>query len=216
MLPISGRRAFLGNPPYVRHHDLSSAAKIWAKRAAAGLGLGISGLAGLHALFILKAASSSKEGDLGCFVTSAEWLDVGYGRLIRDLLSTRLGCARMDLIDPRAQVFEDAMSTGLITGWQVGYRGPVTLRRASSRDELKALNNGLSRRRVAFDPNSKWSPLFSRRRNGSSNGLVPLSTIARVHRGVVTGANAFFLLRSEDSARLGLESYIRPCLHCAH
>lgn len=56
-LPTTDRRtAFLGNPPYVRHHVLTPAIKAWAQGAARELGHGVSGLAGLHAYFFLATA----------------------------------------------------------------------------------------------------------------------------------------------------------------
>lgn len=51
-----GTTAWVGNPPYVRHHGLTPAAKRWAGKAARRLGHSVSGLAGLHALFFLATA----------------------------------------------------------------------------------------------------------------------------------------------------------------
>ncbi|MGH3851707.1 MAG: class I SAM-dependent methyltransferase, partial [Pseudonocardiaceae bacterium] len=73
---VDGRTAFVGNPPYLRHHQLPASTKAWAQSASRELGHKISGLAGLHAFFYLAVAQMGKAGDIGCFVTSAEWLDV--------------------------------------------------------------------------------------------------------------------------------------------
>ena len=51
-----GRTAFIGNPPYVRHHDLTADAKAWARLAAGRFGARLSGLAGLHTYFFLATA----------------------------------------------------------------------------------------------------------------------------------------------------------------
>ena len=45
-----GPTLFLGNPPYVRHHQIAAPGKDWLRRAAREQGLPASGLAGLHAL----------------------------------------------------------------------------------------------------------------------------------------------------------------------
>src|SRR5665213_1268062 len=42
---IDGVTTFLGNPPFVRHHQLTAANKAWAQKAAAVLGHKVSGLA---------------------------------------------------------------------------------------------------------------------------------------------------------------------------
>ena len=88
----AGRTAFVGNPPYVRHHDLDAATKAHAAMLAKRVGHTISGLAGLHALFYLATlAKHGRKGDVGSFVTSAEWLDVGYGSVIRQMFTNGLG-----------------------------------------------------------------------------------------------------------------------------
>jgi adenine-specific DNA-methyltransferase len=89
--PIDGCTAFLGNPPYVRHHDLTADIKAWAQKTAVENGYEVSALAGLHALFYLATANHAKTGDIGCFVTSSEWLDVDYGAIARRLFLKELG-----------------------------------------------------------------------------------------------------------------------------
>jgi adenine-specific DNA-methyltransferase len=103
---IAGRTAFIGNPPYVRHHQLSAEAKAWAQDSADSIGHQISGLAGLHAHFFLATAVLGQPGDIGCFVTSAEWLDVNYGAIIRSLLLGRLGGQSLHVVEPKAEPFE--------------------------------------------------------------------------------------------------------------
>src|SRR5262249_20594797 len=87
----SGRTAFIGNPPYVRHHDIAESWKRWYAAQFAGLGIKASALAGLHLHFFLKTRLLGREGDLGAFITSAEWLDVNYGSALRTLLLDGLG-----------------------------------------------------------------------------------------------------------------------------
>ena len=65
--PHDGTTAFVGNPPYVRHHNLSAEAKAWAQLAAERAGVAISGLAGLHSHFFLATALHGNDGDRGVF-----------------------------------------------------------------------------------------------------------------------------------------------------
>jgi len=64
--PLDGVTAFVGNPPYVRHHDISPQDKAWYSSEMAGLRLPHSQLAGLHVYFYLKSYLLSKPGDVGC------------------------------------------------------------------------------------------------------------------------------------------------------
>lgn len=208
--PSSGRTAFVGNPPYVRHHELSQSDKQWAKAAGAKLGVQVSGLAGLHALFILAAANLSKGTDVGCFITAAEWLDVGYGSALRELFAGRLGLVRIDLLNPRAATFNDAMTTAAIASWQVGYSGPITVRGVTDPANLDSLAGGLMVRRSQLAMAKRWSDLTAK--VPVRNGLVPLGTYARAHRGVATGANEFFVLTRAEAQERGLIPYVKPCL----
>ena len=73
--------------------------------AADRFGLVASQLAGLHVHFFLATAGHARAGDFGSFVTAAEWLDVNYGRLARDLFLGDLGGHRLTVIEPAALPF---------------------------------------------------------------------------------------------------------------
>lgn len=90
---LAERALFIGNPPYVRHHLIPSSSKAWLKHEADQLGVKASALAGLHAYFFLAIAKNAKKGDFGSLITSAEWLDVNYGNLVREPFLGHLGGA---------------------------------------------------------------------------------------------------------------------------
>jgi SAM-dependent methyltransferase len=211
-IPPGGKTAWIGNPPYVRHHDLTPAAKAWARQAASRLGHSVSGLAGLHALFFLATALRAKPGDVGCFVSSAEWLDVGYGSVVRSLLLNGLGGASLDLIDPRAVPFADAMTTALITSFVAGQR-PITLALHLVADPADLrLGGGAVVEVKTLAATNRWSPLF---RAGSLAVGERLGTLARVHRGVATGANDFFTMTKAEAEKRGLAAWARPVVSSA-
>ena len=116
----AGPTLFLGNPPYVRHHQIAAPGKDWLRRAAREQGLPASGLAGLHAHFFLATARHAAPGDLGVLITAAEWLDVNYGRLVRELLLGALGGQAVHLIEPATAVFADAAATSVIACFRPG------------------------------------------------------------------------------------------------
>jgi adenine-specific DNA-methyltransferase len=91
--PLGGdeQTLFIGNPPYVRHHLIEPGWKKWLASEGRKLGLRPSGLAGLHVHFLVATALKARPGDLVCFITSAEWLDVNYGRMVRELFTNGMG-----------------------------------------------------------------------------------------------------------------------------
>ncbi len=209
----TGRTAFVSNPPYVRHHDLDGATKEHARRMAERHGLPWSGLAGLHAHFFLATLEHALPGDVGTFITSAEWLDVNYGGAVRHALLNGLGGESLHLLDHASSAFDDAMTTAVITCFRVGQpSGPVRLRTAPGMAALCELAGGQPVERAQLATSARWTPWFNHvaSRNGGPTGR--LGDWFKVSRGVATGCNAFFVLSGAEVAGWGLQRWARPVL----
>ncbi len=187
--PVDGSTLFIGNPPYVRHHDIEPAWKHWYSEAFARFGIKASALAGLHLHFFLKTLLLAAPGDSGCFITAAEWLDVGYGDALRRLLAKEMGCTSVHLVDHSAPVFEDALTSAAITCFEVG-----SSRRKINFHTLKSSQGNLrieeSRSATAVDAGEtpRWSTLV----HGAparKEGMVELGDYFKIQRGQVTGMN---------------------------
>lgn len=186
---ISGRTLYVGNPPYVRHHQIDPKWKAWLTSTASKHGLKASGLAGLHVHFFLATVEHGRPGDYGAFITSAEWLDVNYGSLVRDLLLDGLGGESLHVLDPKVAPFSDATTTGAITCFKLGERpDSMAVRRVEDVGALGRLDGGrpISRQRLA--ETNRWSVL-TRVTPTLPEGYIELGELCRVHRGAVTGAN---------------------------
>ena len=235
--PAPGRAAFVANPPDVRHHDLSPWTKQWAADAAREVGIPISGLAGLHVLFYVATARLARAGDVGCFVTSAEWLDTRYGAALRRLLLERLGMLALAVVDPRETPFADAMTTAAVVGFRVGQQPEgVLLQRANTAADLMLTHDGrgngahegvasrlVPSRQLAAA--SRWSPLLPADRQSPDPHLAsapagePVTTlgqIVRVSRGIATGGNGFFVMERARAQALGLLPWCHPVITRAH
>ncbi len=194
-----GRTLYLGNPPYVRHHQIDAGWKEWLTLTAHAHGLEASQLAGLHVHFFLATAARARAGDGGAFITSSEWLDTNYGRLVRELLLGPLGGEAVHVIEPTALPFEDAAVTAAITCFRVG-RAPgaaVRMRRLDDVKGLGALEGGREVEAAALREAPRWSPL-TRRARAVPGGRVQLGELCRVHRGAVTGRNSTWVVRAGE------------------
>ena len=193
---IDGRTLYLGNPPYVRHHQILPAWKEWLTLTARAHNLTASQLAGLHVHFFLATATNATKDDVGAFITSAEWLDVNYGSLVRELLLDGLGGLAIHLIEPTATPFEDAATTAAITCFRLGSSPQaIRLRRVQSIAQLGKLEGGQTIRRERLIEARRWTPLTRPARKIPA-GYVELGELCRVHRGAVTGSNATWVVGS--------------------
>ena len=184
---------FVGNPPYVRHHLIEPQWKEWLVARARDLSLSASQLAGLHVYFFLATALRAQAGDFGALITAAEWLDVNYGALVRELFLGKLGGKGIVVIEPTATPFPDAATTAAITAFQVGSRPrSVRLRRVKQLKNLDNLTGGRLVRRERLETERRWSRLTYNAR-GCPDDFVELGELCRVHRGQVTGANKIWI-----------------------
>jgi hypothetical protein len=190
---IDGRTLYIGNPPYVRHHLLGAKWKEWLTKEAQRLGHPASQLAGLHVHFFLATALNAQPGDFGSFITAAEWLDVNYGQLVRDLFLDNLGGRSITVVEPTARPFADAASTAAITTFEAGTKPiSIRMRRVDNARALHPLEAGRLVHRGRIETQARWSHL-TRRTKTVPAGYVELGELCRVHRGQVTGANRIWI-----------------------
>jgi adenine-specific DNA-methyltransferase len=201
---IAGVSVFVGNPPYVRHHEISEKAKRWYTASMETLNLPANQLAGLHVYFFLKSLILAKPGDVGSFITASEWFDNGYGTDMRALFG-RMGGDGIVRANPTEQIFVDALTTSVISEWIVGTNSPVRfcdLLGRQVQDRFLADRNQL----LALE---KW-PTFGRELPAVREGAV-LGQFFKVSRGQVTGCNPAFIA-TRETAELVPQRFLFPCI----
>ncbi len=191
--PCAGVTAFVGNPPYVRHHDITERWKAWYATRFAELGIKASALAGLHLHFFLQTRFLARAGDIGAFITSAEWMDVNYGSALRRLLLQELGGVALHVLEPTVEAFPGTATTAAITCFRVGEtREPVRVRSVAELTNLNGLTQGIDVARERLQAAPRWS-IIVRPSAVDPGGAIELGELFRVHRGQVTGANGIWI-----------------------
>ena len=196
---VNGRTLFIGNPPYVRHHLIDAKWKEWLVREAKAHGHSASQLAGLHVHFFVATLKHGVEGDFGALITAAEWLDVNYGKVVRDMFLNGLGGEGIVVVEPTARPFPDAATTAAIATFEIGNK-PTSIRLGRVRDveELtESLAKGALVRRERLAAERRWTPLLKNAKQ-TPEGYVELGELCRVHRGAVTGLNRVWIAGPES------------------
>lgn len=207
-----GARLFIGNPPYVRHHDIGEGWKAWYAASVAAHGLPRpSKLAGLHLHFFARVAELARPGDLGVFVTAAEWLDTAYGAALRRLLLGPLGGRAVTTVAAAAQPFPGALATAAVTIFAPGRPSDgLTIGEAADIADLAAAP---AAHYPADDPAlllGRWSLLTRGRPAPAPPPHGHVGDLFRVSRGQVTGCNAAFVVGS-DTPPLPAR-FLEPCV----
>jgi adenine-specific DNA-methyltransferase len=205
------------NPPYSRHHDMSAAEK---RAIHEGFGkrlrLNLSRLCALHALFLVRALEVSRKGARIAFITPSDWLDMNYGRKVKELLLNRAQVEAIVLLDTEHLFFDGALTTAAITFLRNEKPSIAETTKILRLDRelpepsvvLKLLKAGKDVDEVMLVAESKWSRPAATPRSG-----VRLGDVARIRRGVATGANGFFVLSERRRKELRIPTRkLRPCL----
>lgn len=206
------RLAFIGNPPYVRHHALSAEDKDWGAETARSLDVPFSRLAGLHVYFFLKTALCAQPDDVGCYITSAEWMDVNYGEALRVLLPHLLGGDRLDVLHDTQAAFDGTMTTAAICFFHVGASGH-SMTFASLTDLTDPQSTTHSRTVDVSEHHGPWGRFLQpEQAAGPQTPSMRLGDIVEVHRGIVTGSNGFFVMSRSEAKDRGLSPFVTPVI----
>lgn len=208
----------LANPPYVRHHYLTRAQKERLRCASYRLtGVDVSGLAGLYVHFLLLATAWMKEGGYAAWLIPSEFMDVNYGRALREFLTDNVTLIRAHRFEPEDVQFDDALVSSVV----------LVLRKAAPpKDHAIDFTFGGTIRdprarslitRTVLRKSRKWASRPSANSNfpvsGRDLNAPTLADLFRIQRGIATGSNKFFVKPRTEAARLGIPmKWLRPIL----
>lgn len=223
----------VANPPYVRQEQIGPTKAALTKQYASA----VTARSDLYCYFYARALQMLRAGGMHVFVCSNSWLDVGYGAKLQEYL-LKNSHVRAIYESAVERQFSTAQINTIISIIEKtpGVESHRT-RFVSLREEFeKALANTEGRREISVthselmeagkgSPDArgrrkfvgdKWGGKYLRAPDiywtifdkGRGN-LVRLGNIAKVRRGVTTGANDFFLLNDETIARWGIELEFR-------
>lgn len=206
----TGFDAVISNPPYIRHHNLSAEDKSRSTRYADELQAKVSRLSGSYVYFLLEALLRLNEGGRLAFITPTEFLDVRYGRAVKEALLAHCDIDEILVLEMDELAFEGVLTTSAITIATKRAKPAGMVRLAEGR-----LNGTIERARSVelgaelASAELPWTPLLPARAERIAplleGRLAKLGDYCRVRRGIATGNNSFFCLSLEDVERLGIE-----------
>ena len=223
--------AVICNPPYTRHHHISPELKDMLQAFfKAQLHLDVSRQGTLAFYFLLKLIAEMPPGAQGAVIVPMEVIDARYGRAARRVLCQHTSLTAMIHFAPQMNAFHKVDVGASILLFRKGYEKHNLVRHLTltalptTGDLLNCLERTCpERRELSFGSLAiqaqddllevpKWfsiaTPEHVRAEWENSGLVVPLKALAKVVRGIATGANDFFVLSTEQVKQRAFEPYV--------
>jgi len=203
------------NPPYVRHHHLGSSQKQELQAIVSQrLKFQMNGLSGLYTYFMVLSQAWMSKGGIGAWLVPSEFMDVNYGRKVKEFLVSRVTLSRIHRFDPNEVQFEDALVSSVVVFFanalpsdnhqvEFSFGGTLDEPRVSTLVGLDQLRK-----------TPKWTHLSRLAvENDHESGPGTLADLFAIKRGLATGCNSFFVLTLEQVQRYNLPAqFLQPIL----
>ena len=206
--------AIVANPPYIRHHRLSTAQKDGLREfARTATGRHIDGRAGLHVYFLIRALDTLEPGGRLAYIVSADICEGVFARTLWQWICSRYKIDAIVTFASDATPFPNVDTNALVFLIQNGKPAKqfdwikCNERKA---DELIALASGhppkktthIEVLRRALD--EAVATGLSRPPSDPHECRHTLGDFASVMRGIVTGDNDFFFMTAAHARELGI------------
>lgn len=198
------------NPPYVRHHHLENGEKCRLQlRCYNASEIKISGLAGLYCYFLGLSHAWMDAGGIAGWLIPSEFMDVNYGRAVKQYLLTKVTLLHIHRFDPKDVQFADALVSSAV----------VWFRKSPPPEDhvvTFAFDGTLSNPRLSREVPAQVltdEPKWTRFPASEIRGRASFPTFFQIKRGLATGDNRYFILKSEQIEAAGLPpEAFRPIL----
>lgn len=201
------------NPPYVRHHHLNGTEKIRLQAIALETAhIRLSGLSGLYCYFMALAHSWMSDGGVAGWLIPSEFMDVNYGRMLKQYLLRDVTLLHIHRFDPNNVQFDDALVSSAVV-WFRKEKPPLDHHIMFSYGgtmQAPALTSKVSIQDLCRT--DKWTkfPKYGPSIEYEGYRLADLFTIKR---GLATGNNNFFIVDEAKVNSLNLPwRFLRPVL----
>ena len=211
-------KAIVCNPPYMRFQNFKDRDKV-ALNFKKHLGAQLVGYTNTASAFLFKSLSELKNGGRLAYIMPLEFLNTGYGSIIKSYLIKLNQLKALIRIIPEKDIFPNVTtSIGIILVHKNNKNDGVKFCSISRISELgkvlsqkKTYNVSVSK----LDPNEKWLKYFKGKAapKFKEKNLLPLSSYGSFKRGIATGANSFFSLSLSQSKKLKIPlSVLKYCI----
>ncbi len=204
------------NPPYVRHHHLEAEVKLRLRAASLdAAGVDLNGLTGLYCHFVTLSHAWMAENALAIWLIPSEFMDVNYGRPLKEYLLNHVTLLRIHRFDLAEVQFDDALVSSAVVVFRNADPCGGHIVEFTFGGTLTGPRQTRVVPRAELRPETKWTKLAhaQQENHADENWRMKLADLFTIKRGIATGANDFFVLTESRAEELGLpRRFLKPIL----
>ena len=212
----------LCNPPYFKFHDYEN--KKALEEIKKRLKVNLNGFTNIYTLFLLKSIYQLNDGGKAAYIIPSEFLNSDYGTYVKRYLIKSNVLKHIIIFDFKESIFEDALTTSAILLLSKDNNSSsVSFTTVENRQQFEKIKNQIKSGRVEpssktvknkdLDPNIKWRAYYQKQLSKKYRNLVPFKKVAKVVRGIATGANHYFTFNHEKAEKLNIpNNSLLPCI----
>lgn len=210
------------NPPYFKFHDYEN--KSTLKEIKKRLNINLSGFTNIYTLFLLKSIYQLNKNGRIAYIVPSEFLNSDYGTYIKDYLLKSNTLRHIIIFDFKENVFDDVLTTSAILLLaKDDNKNEVQISKIRNVSELNKISEfiekyprakgDISINKEKIDPNVKWRKYYQKQQSSKYKNLIKFNEVAKVVRGIATGANDYFSFNIEKARRYKItDNYLLPCI----
>jgi len=210
------------NPPYLKFHDYENTKTL--NEIKKRLNFHLSGFTNIYTLFLLKSIYQLNKDGRIAYIIPSEFLNSDYGKNIKEYLIKSNLLRHIFIFDFKENVFDNALTTSAIlllasdNNNQKVYFSTITDRKELG-EITEVINNypkssgQISIERDELNPKMKWRAYYQKQQSKRFKNLIPFNRVAKVVRGIATGANDYFTFNVEKVNKYNInEQSLLPCI----
>ncbi len=214
--------AIVCNPPYFKFHDYENIKTLTEIKKR--LNIQLSGFTNIYTLFLLKSIYQLNDNGRIAYIVPSEFLNSDYGKYIKKYLLKSNLLRHIFIFDFKENVFDNALTTSAILLLaKDGNHSKINFSTITNKKELDNISNIIqnypnSLGQIELDkeeinPNIKWRAYYQKQQSKNYKNLVPFNNVAKVVRGIATGANEYFIFNKEKVLKYSIKkSNLLPCI----
>lgn len=210
----------LCNPPYFKFHDYENKKALCEIKNR--LKINLNGFTNIYTLFLLKSIYQLNEDGRAAYIIPSEFLNSDYGKYVKDYLIKSKALKHIIIFDFKEKVFDNVLTTSAILLFDKdNHPSPVSFTTIHTKKQLEQIkhkfaNGNFSSQIIPLNkiqPSLKWRLYYQKQKSKKYKYLVSFGKVAKVVRGIATGANDYFVFNKEKAKKYGIpSSSLLPCI----